>query len=87
MLGEWLALGLAESVALGVPPVPQAVVDTLQEREGGGEEEMLGEGVALVDWLREPPTLAERWGVTEGLPLAGTVGVGSAVREDELVTV
>ena len=48
-----LMLGLEEREGLGVPPVPQALVLTLQLRVAAGEEEMLGEREALGDWLRE----------------------------------
>ena len=82
-----LTLGLPESVELGVPPVPQALVLTLQDREAAGEEETLGEGVALTDWLRDCTPVADVEGEPEVLPLARTESVGSGEREGETVTV
>ena len=82
-----LTLGLPESVELGVPPVPHALVLTLQDREAAGEEETLGEGVALTDWLRDCTPVADVEGEPEVLPLARTESVGSGEREGEAVTV
>jgi hypothetical protein len=85
--GEPRPLGLEERVVRGVPPVRQALVLTLQLRVAAGEEEMLGEGVALAEWLREAAPLADLGGVAETLALVRTVAVGSGVREGEGVTV
>ena len=86
-LREALELGQEEAVVLGVPPVPQALLLTLQLRVAAGEEEMLGEGVALAEWLREAAPLTDLGGVAETLALVRTVAVGSGVREGEGVTV
>ncbi len=82
-----LSLPLPVADAVAVPPVPHALLDTVQVRVGAGEVLTLGEGVALDDWLLEGITEAVRGGV--GLPerVWRTVGVRAVLPVVETVTV
>jgi hypothetical protein len=60
---------------------------TVQVRVGAGEVLMLGEGVALGDWLLEATTEPVRGGVGLPVKLWRTVGVEGALGVAETVTV